>query len=253
MRLKDMFCPKCGKKIQDDAKFCKFCGNEIKKNKGHGRSRIVKKDNDKKDEKTSPVLIGAVVVAAIVLVVLVVLAMGVLNSDDSSNGSSNSNVFGISQSSSGQVAEDTVQSVSLSAFPVSEAPNLAQALSEQGYPSSINFKSVTLDTSQCLYILTKSIVEINSGNTGGTISVGNPAYAPSPSGADITQTISIHEYVDICGRFSSWIESNGQVPNYVGIYTGGVPDISPLNMLRIASDILIDYKNTGQLPETAVV
>ncbi|MCC9260912.1 MAG: zinc ribbon domain-containing protein, partial [Methanobrevibacter woesei] len=43
-----MFCPKCGKKIPDDAKFCKFCGNEIKKNKGHGRSRIVKKDNDKK-------------------------------------------------------------------------------------------------------------------------------------------------------------------------------------------------------------
>lgn len=251
-----MFCPKCGKEIPDGAKFCKFCGNEIKKNRGPIKGRVVKKGNVKKDEKASPVLIGAVVVAAIVLVVLVVLAMGVLNNDGSSDGSSNGNVLGItqsSQSSNGQVAEDTVQSVSLSAFPVSEAPNLAQALAEQGYPSSINFKSVTLDTSQCLYILTKSIVEINSGNTGGTISVGNPAYAPSPSGADVTQTISIHEYVDICGRFSSWIESNGQVPNYVGIYTGGVPDISPLNMLRIASDILVDYKNTGQLPETAVV
>lgn len=251
-----MFCPKCGKEIPDGAKFCKFCGNEIKKNRGPINGRIVKKGNVKKDEKASPVLIGAVVVAAIVLVVLVVLAMGVLNNDGSSDGSSNGNVLGItqsSQSSNGPVAEDTVQSVSLSAFPVSEAPNLAQALAEQGYPSSINFKSVTLDTSQCLYILTKSIVEINSGNTGGTISVGSPAYAPSPSGADVTQTISIHEYVDICGRFSSWIESNGQVPNYVGIYTGGVPDISPLNMLRIASDILVDYKNTGQLPETAVV
>ena len=215
-----MFCPKCGKEIPDGAKFCKFCGNEIKKNRGPINGRIVKKGNVKKDEKASPVLIGAVVVAAIVLVVLVVLAMGVLNNDGSSDGSSNGNVLGItqsSQSSNGQVAEDTVQSVSLSAFPVSEAPNLAQALAEQGYPSSINFKSVTLDTSQCLYILTKSIVEINSGNTGGTISVGNPAYAPSPSGADVTQTISIHEYVDICGRFSSWIESNGQVPNYVGI------------------------------------
>ena len=244
-----MFCPKCGKEIPDDAKFCKFCGNEIKKNKGPIKGRVVKKDSGKKDEKTSPVLIGAVVVAAIVLVVLVVLAMGVLNNDGSSNG----NGLGIGQASNGQVAEDTVQSVSLSAFPVSEAPNLAQALSEQGYPSSINFKSVNLDTSQCLYILTKSVVEIANGNTGGTISVGNPYYAPSPSGADITQTISSAQYIDICNRFSSWIESNGQVPNYVGINTGGVPDISPLNMLRIASDILIDYKNTGQLPATAVV
>lgn len=244
-----MFCPKCGKKIPDDAKFCKFCGNEIKKNKGPIKGRVVKKDSGKKDEKTSPVLIGAVVVAAIVLVVLVVLAMGVLNNDGSSNG----NGLGIGQASNGQVGEDTVQSVSLSAFPVSEAPNLAQALSEQGYPSSINFKSVTLDTSQCLYILTKSVVEIANGNTGGTISVGNPAYAPSPSGADVTQTISSAQYIDICNRFSSWIESNGQVPNYVGINTGGVPDISPLNMLRIASDILIDYKNNGQLPSTAVV
>lgn len=243
-----MFCPKCGKEIPDDAKFCKFCGNEIKKNKGPIKGRVVKKDSGKKDEKTSPVLIGAVVVAAIVLVVLVVLAMGVLNNDSSSG-----NGLGIGQASNEQVAEDTVQSVSLSAFPVSEAPNLAQALSEQGYPSSINFKSVTLDTSQCLYILTKSVVEIANGNTGGTISVGNPAYAPSPSGADVTQTISSAQYIDICNRFSSWIESNGQVPNYVGINTGGVPDISPLNMLRIASDILIDYKNNGQLPSTAVV
>lgn len=243
-----MFCPKCGKEIPDDAKFCKFCGNEIKKNKGSIKGRVVKKDSGKKDEKTSPVLIGAVVVAAIVLVVLVVLAMGVLNNDSSSG-----NGLGIGQASNEQVAEDTVQSVSLSAFPVSEAPNLAQALSEQGYPSSINFKSVTLDTSQCLYILTKSVVEIANGNTGGTISVGNPAYAPSPSGADVTQTISSAQYIDICNRFSSWIESNGQVPNYVGINTGGVPDISPLNMLRIASDILIDYKNNGQLPSTAVV
>ena len=243
-----MFCPKCGKEIPDDAKFCKFCGNEIKKIKGPIKGRVVKKDSGKKDEKTSPVLIGAVVVAAIVLVVLVVLAMGVLNNDSSSG-----NGLGIGQASNEQVAEDTVQSVSLSAFPVSEAPNLAQALSEQGYPSSINFKSVTLDTSQCLYILTKSVVEIANGNTGGTISVGNPAYAPSPSGADVTQTISSAQYIDICNRFSSWIESNGQVPNYVGINTGGVPDISPLNMLRIASDILIDYKNNGQLPSPAVV
>ena len=144
-----MFCPKCGKEIPDGAKFCKFCGNEIKKNRGPIKGRIVKKGNVKKDEKASPVLIGAVVVAAIVLVVLVVLAMGVLNNDSSSDGSSNGNVLGISQSSqssNGQVAEDTVQSVSLSAFPVSEAPNLAQALAEQGYPSSINFKSVTLDS-----------------------------------------------------------------------------------------------------------
>lgn len=224
-----MFCPKCGKDIPDSAKFCKYCGTELNRNN---------QSKKKEDEKTSPFLIGAVVVAAVVLIALIIFAVGTIGGDSNSNQ---------------EVNDNNVSVVSLSAFPVSEAPNLAQALSQQGYPSSINFKSVELDTSQCLYILTKSIVEIAQGNTNGTIDVGNPGYAPYPSGADISQTISSAQYIDICNRFSTWIESNGQVPNYVGINTGGVPDISPLNMLYIASDILITYKSTGQLPETANV
>lgn len=225
-----MFCPNCGKDIPDSAKFCKYCGTQLNKNN---------ESEKKEDNKASPVLIGAVVVAAIVLIALIIFAVGTIGGDNNSNQE--------------VINDNGVLVVSLSAFPVSEAPNLAQALSEQGYPSSISFKSVELDTSQCLYILTKSIVEIAQGNVNGTIDVGNPNYAPYPSGADISQTISSAQYIDICNRFSTWIESNGQVPNYVGINTGGVPDISPLNMLYIASDILISYKSTGQLPETAYV
>ena len=49
-------------------------------------------------------------------------------------------------------------------------------------------------------------------------------------------------------RFSSWIESNNAVPNYVGIFTGGVSDISPSRMLDICVSILIEYGNAHNLP-----
>ena len=55
-------------------------------------------------------------------------------------------------------------------------------------------------------------------------------------------------YVDMCNRFSSWTESNNAIPNYVGIYTGGVPDISPARMLDICVNILLNYGNSHNLP-----
>ena len=44
------------------------------------------------------------------------------------------------------------------------------------------------------------------------------------------------------------MESNNAAPNYVGVFTGGVPDISPTKMLDICVSILIDYGNTHNLP-----
>lgn len=49
------------------------------------------------------------------------------------------------------------------------------------------------------------------------------------------------------------IDRNGQVPNYVGIYAGGVPDISPSKMLDIEIAILLQYGSTGTLPSSVSV
>ena len=88
-----------------------------------------------------------------------------------------------------------------------------------------------------MYILTKSVALIGQGDSGAVISVGNPSYAPNSSGSDHSQVIAQTNYVDMSNRFSAWIDRDNRVPNYVGIYTAGVPDISPSKML----DIEISY------------
>lgn len=74
-----MFCPKCGKAIKDDAKFCKYCGTQISKN---NQSVNVNSDAsyDSKSNNTK-ILVVAIVVAAIVLVALVFTALS-LTSDN---------------------------------------------------------------------------------------------------------------------------------------------------------------------------
>lgn len=75
-----MFCPKCGKAIKDDAKFCKYCGTQVSKN---NQSVHVKSDtsSDSKNNNNTKILAVAIVVAAIVLVALVFTALS-LTSDN---------------------------------------------------------------------------------------------------------------------------------------------------------------------------
>ena len=75
-----MFCPKCGKAIKDDAKFCKYCGTQISKN---SQSVNVNSDTsfDSKNKDNTKILAVAIVVAAIVLVALVFAALS-LTSDN---------------------------------------------------------------------------------------------------------------------------------------------------------------------------
>ena len=116
-----MFCPKCGKDIKDGSKFCKHCGSEIKKNK-NGTSVPNKVDNAQSggDEKTKKIIIG-VLVAAIVILAIVFVAFGTgLFNGNSHNTNTNSNA-------QPQANVSSSKPVSLSSFPVSEAPALAQA------------------------------------------------------------------------------------------------------------------------------
>ena len=233
-----MFCPKCGKDIKEGSKFCKHCGSEIKNKSSPSVSVVTTSSND--DEKTKKIIIGALTAVIVVLVILfVVFGMGLLNGN-----SNDANV----QSASVQSSSAGSKPVSLNSFPVSEAPALAQAIKNSNGNFPVQFQSLSLSKAQCLYILSKSIVEINNGNADGSISVGNPGYAPHPSGRDSSQSIARSNYVDMSNRFSSWIERNGAVPNYVGVYTGGVPDVSPSKMLDICVHILINYDNSHTLP-----
>ncbi|WP_299526043.1 zinc-ribbon domain-containing protein [uncultured Methanobrevibacter sp.] len=236
-----MFCPKCGKDLPDNSKFCKYCGSQVK-NKGTLRHAPTSTgDNDK---AKNIIIVGLVALIVILVLVFAAIGAGMFNgsNDDMS-----------SDASSSSLSDSGAQSLSLSSFPVSEAPGLAQAIKNNGGNFPVNYKSLSLSKSQCLYILTKSVSLIGHGNTEATISVGNPNYAPHPSGRDYPGSIAQANYVDMSDRFSSWIDRNGQVPNYVGIYTGGVPDISPSKMLDIEIAILLTYGSTGNLPPSVSV
>jgi hypothetical protein len=234
-----MFCPKCGKEIKDGSKFCKHCGSEIKKNKDGTSTPEKVKTQSGDDDKTKKIIIG-VLVAAIVILAIVFVAFG--------TGLFNGNSQNANTNAQPQSNLSSSKPVSLNSFPVSEAPALAQAIKNANGNFPVSFKSLSLSKGQCLYILSKSISQIGGGHPDATISVGDYSYAPHPSGRDSSQTIQRANYVDMCNRFSTWMEGNNAVPNYVGIYTGGVPDISPAKMMDICVHILLNYGKTHNLP-----
>lgn len=231
-----MKCNQCGFENKDNAKFCSKCGSKL----GSGQANAANADSGKDNTKII-IAVTAIIVVAIAL--FTCYSLGVFGGGETYDSSSSSNAQGQSQ-------DTGVSKVSLSAFPVSEAPYLAQEISKTGSADNVNFKGVTLSKSQVLYVLTKSISMIGSGNAQGTINVGSYSYCANPRGADVSQTITSSQYIDMCNRFSSWMERNGVVPNYVGINTGGVPDVSPTKMINMCDNILIQYKNTGSLPAT---
>ncbi len=238
-----MFCPKCGKEIKDGSKFCKHCGSKIKPKTPEAAQTHVSTQTSN-DDRNKKIIIG-VLIAAIVILAVVFVGFG--------TGLFNKQSQPAAQTNQAQQHAQTPKAVSLNSFPVSEAPALAQAVKNSGGNFPVTFQSLSLSKSQCMYILSKSISQIASGHPDATISVGDPSYAPHPSGRDSSQTIARENYVDMSNRFSTWIESNGAIPNYVGIFTGGVPDISPSRMLDICVSILIDYGNTHNLPASVKV
>ena len=233
-----MFCPKCGEEIKDGSKFCKHCGSEIKKNNNANTNTATVTNQSNNDDRNKKIIIGVLVAAIVILaIVFVGFGTGLFNGD-----SANKNA---------QPQQSNVQNskpVSMNSFPVSEAPALAQAIKNSGGNFPVSFQSLSLSKAQCLYVLSKSITSIANGHPDATISIGQYSYAPYPSGKDNSQTIARENYVDMCNRFSSWMESNNAAPNYVGVFTGGVPDISPTKMLDICASILIDYGKTHNLP-----
>ena len=238
-----MFCPKCGKEIKDGSKFCKHCGSKIKPKTPEATQTHVSTQTSN-DDRNKKIIIG-VLIAAIVILAVVFVGFG--------TGLFNKQSQPAAQTNQAQQPAQTPKAVSLNSFPVSEAPALAQAVKNSGGNFPVTFQSLSLSKSQCMYILSKSISQIASGHPDATISVGDPSYAPHPSGRDSSQTIARENYVDMSNRFSTWIESNGAIPNYVGIFTGGVPDISPSRMLDICVSILIDYGKTHNLPASVKV
>ena len=180
------------------------------------------------------------IIVCVVLVIGVGIAAGVLIKN------SQQNVQDPANSSMNQISKD-------SGFPVSQAPYLAVEISKYGGSiENVNYGSITLDKNQCLYILSKAIVMINSGQQGN-IPINSFKSAGNPYGTVTSATINKEDYVDIATRTYTWMDNNGQTPNYVGITNPGQPDLSPLTSLNLFSKVLSAYNSTGQLPASVTI
>lgn len=144
--------------------------------------------------------------------------------------------------------QTNTQTASSTSIPVSQVPGLGQQVygSGSGF-STITYNGLTLTSNQCLYILSRGIVMLNSGQSGNIPikSYGNP---DDPYGTVTSATITKSQYVDMAQRTYTWMDANGKSPNYVGITSSGQPDLSTSSLINLYAKVLTQYKSTGQLP-----
>ncbi|MFA0834909.1 MAG: pseudomurein-binding repeat-containing protein [Methanobacterium formicicum] len=236
-----MKCRNCGHDNDADAAFCEECGTKLVGKPSFGRSPPVKPKKES-SKRTNNILIFAI----IALVIILGIMGGILlklpgNSTKAANNTT--------------VTNSTVPpQISLTAgFPVSEVPGLAQEISRTGVGfTTISYGGVTLDKNQCLYILSRGIVMINNAQTGN-IPINQYKNPDNAYGTVTSATITKTEYVDMAQRTYTWMDNNGQSPNYIGIKVSGQPDLSPDTLLNLYSKALTQYKSTGQLPTSVTI
>ena len=134
-----------------------------------------------------------------------------------------------------------------------DVPNLAKEVADRNYDfSSIDYKGNSYSESQCIYIFSKYVLKINSGDDSA-ITVRSISKAPNPNAEDLSQEISKKDYISMAGRIVSFIDNNNAVPNYVGISSIGPRDLSPDKLLYLYAQIVLNYGVTGDLPESVEI
>ncbi|EKF84637.1 transglutaminase family protein, partial [Methanobacterium formicicum] len=117
-------------------------------------------------------------------------------------------------------------------------------------PSTANVGGVKISIAQFLYLATKAVVQINSGNNS-PITLEN-YNLPSSSSESITSSgaIGLSEYVDFASRINSYMVSNKIAP-YTGVVSLGY--LGYETQIYLFSQVLDSYANNGALPSSVSV
>lgn len=141
---------------------------------------------------------------------------------------------------------------SLSEIEMSDVPEIASKVSGTGYSfSTIEYDGHELTRAQCIYIFSEYISNLKNGQSS-SISISNFSEASNPSGEDLSQSIEKSDYTSIASRVHSWMNSEGSVPNYVGITESGASDLSPSKMLKLFTEVILESSG-GSLPESVEI
>ena len=120
---------------------------------------------------------------------------------------------------------------------MSDVPELAKEVESAGYDfSTIEFDGNEFSQSQCIAIFAKYI----SGSTSGSMEIPEVSSASSPSGDDLSQSVSKKDYMSIADDVDSYVSSNGQIPDNAVISGDEESDISPNKILELFTKVITD-------------
>ncbi|HOI71787.1 MAG TPA: pseudomurein-binding repeat-containing protein [Methanobacterium sp.] len=121
--------------------------------------------------------------------------------------------------------------------------------SKKTVPSTITVTDKNVTSEQYLYLLTKSVTNINQNNKN-TITIKSIAKAPNPKESTKSGTLSKSEYINLAGKITTFININGRLPNFISTSLG---NMRPENLIYTYSKIVAFYKTNNRLPNTVSV
>jgi len=116
-------------------------------------------------------------------------------------------------------------------------------------PANVTVGSQKVTSSQFLYLLTKSTVNINSG-TSSSIAIRNVAKPPTPSETVKSGTLTQSQYITLAKNINTFVTANGRLPNFT---TTSLGNMRYESLVYTYSKILSYYKTNNKLPSTVSV
>ena len=143
----------------------------------------------------------------------------------------------------------TTESVSMSDV-IDAADTLKDTIdSKKEIPASVSVNGINYSTAQFLYLMTKTVENINSGKTSkiSPVTVISPEF---PIGNSDEGNLTKAQYVDLASRVSTFIYTNNRAPNYASSTLG---DIQYELLVDSFSRILAFYKTNARLPNSVFI
>lgn len=140
----------------------------------------------------------------------------------------------------------TTSSISNSAGDVKNSVDTNKTL-----PTSVTVDSQQVTPSQFLYLLSQGIQNVNKSSTNPASVTLKSVNAPtSPSESISSGSFTKTEYVSLANKITTFINTNGRLPNYV---TTSLGQMRYENLIYTLSKVMIYYKTNNQLPSSVTV
>ena len=117
-------------------------------------------------------------------------------------------------------------------------------------PNTVTTGGYTFTLAEFLYVMSKAIYQIGNSNSNAISILTGVSEPTSPSGASISSTLSLSEYVTVANNVANFISANNRAPNYASSSLG---NIIYSELVDSFSRILTFYGSQARLPETVAI